>query len=282
MAVFRSLGAAIGSAALASILAVAPAHGLANGQPVKDDDAQAKAVVSIRGCTATAIAEHWVLTARHCVIEGQGNFPVYIGTEAPNRRQAQGTEAKWAPAGDIVLIKVPEGLGMDSYATLPSEPIKRDEIAQIYGWGVGTGKVLATAQTKTGGTYHFPGTYNDGIMFSVRHLDKALSRPGDSGGPLFYNGAVAGVASAAASIDVPIANFAEVYSQKEWIEEQLATTALPRDLAQPEPETAPSAPAPAKPEPEAAPPAPAPSKPQEHFPHNRTSSAFTTLSSRLF
>nr|CAB0876312.1 S1 family peptidase [Corynebacterium diphtheriae] len=70
------------------------------------------------------------------------------------------------------------------------------EQGRVYGWGAGTGETLQYARAAVGKTSS--GVRPQGNQhgaFIVQYLDEAKAGRGDSGGPLFVDGEVAGVTS---------------------------------------------------------------------------------------
>ena len=217
-----ALSLAAAATMAASIITAPVAHAVQGGTPVSDDDANAKNVVIVSGCTGTAISPHWVLAARHCFGDGTTAKLVRTGIEKTGTKGSE--EVYHAPSGDISLVRMSthSSFDFDSYPELATEEPKPGQVGTFYGWDNRAHNYLQQSTAEVQGSYQ-DGSYSNGKMFVVHHQDGAYSKPGDSGGPLFIDGKLAGVASAISGNGVPL-NLADIAAQKEWIAEKLATT----------------------------------------------------------
>ncbi|RIX36225.1 S1 family peptidase [Corynebacterium falsenii] len=222
----RGIAGIAAMAALAAMsVCIAPqATALAHGTTVDPNDSLAKAVVQFGGCTGTAVSEHWVLTARHCVAEGSASIGINVGTNVEQRRSVHGDLVRYAPSGDIALIRISEGIGLTQYPGLAPDTPQPGMLGTVYGWGHDTGDTLTSAQSKVMGIYT-AAQFNDATMFVAGHQDGALPRFGDSGGPWTKDGAVAGVTSSKTASETDIrSNYSAVSPVKSWIEQQFQET----------------------------------------------------------
>ena len=204
----------------ASIITAPVAHAVQGGTPVSDDDANAKNVVIVSGCTGTAISPHWVLAARHCFGDGTTAKLVRTGIEKTGTKGSE--EVYHAPSGDISLVRMSthSSFDFDSYPELATEEPKPGQVGTFYGWDNTSHKRLPHSQAEVQGIYQ-DGSYDNGKMYTVHHKDGAYSQPGDSGGPFFINGKLSGVASAISSDGVPL-NLADISAQLDWIKQTMA------------------------------------------------------------
>ncbi|WP_286688721.1 trypsin-like serine protease [Corynebacterium sp. S5S1] len=108
-------------------------------------------------------------------------------------------EAYHAPTGDIALVRMSthSAFKFDSYPELATEAPKPGQVGTFYGWDSTAHKRLPHSQAEVKNLYQ-NGSYNNGKMYTVHHKDGAYAQPGDSGGPLFIDGKLSGVASAMA------------------------------------------------------------------------------------
>lgn len=215
-----ALSLAAAATMAASIITAPVAHAVQGGTPVSDDDANAKNVVIVSGCTGTAISPHWVLAARHCFGDGTTAKLVRTGIEKTGTKGSE--EVYHAPSGDISLVRMSthSSFDFDSYPELATEEPKPGQVGTFYGWDNTSHKRLPHSRAEVQGMYQ-DGSYDNGKMYTVHHKDGAYSQPGDSGGPFFINGKLAGVASAISGDGVPL-NLADISAQLDWIKQTMA------------------------------------------------------------
>jgi len=195
-------------AAVAALLFTAPAHAIVGGQPASADiKAEAAMIVSTRGatCTGVVLTPSVVLTAAHCV-QPAADYAVVVFEAAGPRLipvarialhpsfQANSFETQ-RPTPDLALVKLSTPLpGSFQPAQLSSDmalPAKRTSFTLV-GFGVtkdGDGKsagTLRTVQLPSIGT-------TGGIMIRLSNGASAGGCTGDSGGPVFLDGVVAGI-----------------------------------------------------------------------------------------
>lgn len=215
------------AAALAASLMIAPqaaAEPVSGDVPAGDGDVHSKiidgervpnnranpgaVVLSSYGsqfCSAVRISPRWVLSARHCDSTITGvytqNVRSMTGPKAGVRRVMN------APVGDTMLIELSDETPGPIAAWTDSEP-SRGETVNIYGYGKHQienerpGAYLKTANATV--NYYYEGFYG-GRSVSLS-CGNGCSMRGDSGGPMFANGRVAGVLSSGNADDssVPV------------------------------------------------------------------------------
>lgn len=215
-----ALSLAAAATMAASVIVTPFAHAVQGGTPVSDDDANAKNVVIVSGCTGTAISPHWVLAARHCFGDGTTAKLVRTGIEKTGTKGSE--EVYHAPSGDISLVRMSthSSFDFDSYPELATEEPKPGQVGTFYGWDNTSHQRLPHSQAEVQGMYQ-DGSYDNGKMYTVQHKDGAYSQPGDSGGPFFINGKLSGVASAISGDGVPL-NLADISAQLDWIKQTMA------------------------------------------------------------
>lgn len=225
--------AVLAAASFLSVFGTATATGLTNGTDVATTDTAAEGVVQVASCTGTVVAPQWVLTAQHCVEVPNLQRSVYVGTtrEQQHREENRFTSdyAVWAPHGDVALVHVTDALPQRLIREVRRAPVSFGEQGRVYGWGAGTGETLQYARAAVGKT-------SSGVRpqesqhdaFLVQYLDEATAGRGDSGGPLFVNGEVAGVTSfKAPQGGGRYSLFASLHGLGDWIAQTTATPAQP-------------------------------------------------------
>ncbi|WP_281511058.1 S1 family peptidase [Corynebacterium belfantii] len=238
----------LGIAGTSGVLGAATATALTNGTPVSPvDGTAAEGVVQVASCTGTVVASQWVLTAQHCVEVPNLQRPVYVGTTREQQHREENTftsdYAVWAPHGDVALVHVTDALPQRLVREVRRAPVSFGEQGRVYGWGAGTGETLQYARAAVGKTSS--GVRPQGNQhgaFVVQYLDEAKAGRGDSGGPLFVDGEVAGVTSfKAPQGGGRFSLFASLHGLGDWIAQTTAAPAQPSTDDAPA-ETAPTAP----------------------------------------
>lgn len=223
----------LGIAGTSGVLGAGTAAALTNGTPVSPEDETATGVVQVASCTGTVVAPQWVLTAQHCVEVPNLQRTVYTGTtrEQQHREENKFTSdyAVWAPHGDVALVHVTDALPQRLIREVRHTPVSFGEQGRVYGWGAGTGETLQYAHAAVGKT-------SSGVRpqesqhdaFLVQYLDEATAGRGDSGGPLFIDGKVAGVTSfKAPQGGGRYSLFASLHELGNWIAQTTATPTQP-------------------------------------------------------
>lgn len=196
----------------ATLAAAVPAQALISDQ-FAEDSVHANAVVSEQigddgdedgNCTGTAVADYWVVTARHCLENSETpGGSVRIG-QGDDQKRVKIADWYKAPAGDIGLIRTAEPIGLKEYPEIMQETPAEGAI-ESYGWSSeGTGKTekLPKADGKITELNNF--ALFGGEQAAIARLDNdAEFQQGDSGGPVFMDGKLYGVLSAAFNPDDP-------------------------------------------------------------------------------
>lgn len=223
----------LGIAGTSGVLGAGTAAALTNGMPVSPEDDTAAGVVQVASCTGTVVAPHWVLTAQHCVEVPNLQRSIYVGTtrEQQHREENKFTSdyAVWAPHGDVALAHVTDALPQRLVREVRRTPVSFGEQGRVYGWGAGTGETLQYARAAVGKTTSgIRPQGNEHDAFVVQYLDEARAGRGDSGGPLFIDGEVAGVTSfKAPQGGGRYSLFASLHELGDWIAQTIATPAQP-------------------------------------------------------
>ncbi len=204
----RTLGSAM--LALAAGLALAsPARAIVGGGPASPDvAAHSVLIVSTRGasCTGTVLAPDLVLTAAHCVAP-KADYAVALVDESPPRLlpaagialhphfdSSQFRSRK--PTPDLAIMRLAEPLpGRFRPARIARDGIPpKGTSLQLAGYGMTQDGAEKTAGKLRMVSLPSIGT-TGGIMVRLSQGSGAGACTGDSGGPSFRNGAVAGVTS---------------------------------------------------------------------------------------
>ncbi|WP_018340746.1 trypsin-like serine protease [Corynebacterium caspium] len=229
--------------------AITPAGAIEGGHEVTDDDTLARNVVQIGACTGTIIAPQWVITAHHCSPVASHNPHINHGLTRPHsktgsKRYATDRKVRM-PYGDILLLHTTEKTTATKFPDIYTGKPESGTKAKVYGWGGGTGARLKYADI----TVKHLGYGNSGyagLAILGQYNDGAQARRGDSGGPLFIDGKVAGITSSSAHSYNILVNFAEISPHAELINN---TIHAPENGAN-TPGTAPAEPEQPQPEPQ--------------------------------
>lgn len=197
-------------------------------------------------CTGTAIGDYWVITARHCV----ENAPTPGGSIRIGQGDGQSRVKidTWftAPAGDVALIRTAEPLGLGSYPEVAGD-LAAGTAVEAYGWspdGSGKTEKLPVGRGEVAEVTDFA-LFEGKNALNVRLTDGSEFQAGDSGGPIFADGKVAGVLTASFNPDNPEAAsspealFAPTGEVRDWITDTMAKEGAPSARASEESKNSP-------------------------------------------
>ncbi len=169
------------------------------------DEEEARPVVSVRVedsdpdegvCTGTAIAPHWVITARHCVEAARRPGGSVRTGQGEQQRVYKVDRFEVAPRGDIALLHTAEAMQLDTFADI-ADQVPSGQV-NIYGWssdGSGGSQTLPAATGMIEGDSELA-LFDAPSALHVTLENQARIQPGDSGGAIFSDGKVAGIMSA--------------------------------------------------------------------------------------
>ncbi|WP_427017909.1 S1 family peptidase [Pseudarthrobacter sp. P1] len=174
-------------------------------------------------CTGVAIADAWVLTARHCVAEATTMDVYYSNSTTEQGTPVPADHLYASSAGDVGLIHLSAPHELRHYPDLARsyEP-SGDDTGQIMGYG------LRANQQAAKGLYEadvaVTNVSNDaygGLAIHIYGLSGAPNH-GDSGGPLIVDGEIVGVCSTGDLSDPGAdtgagSNYANLTGSRDWI-----------------------------------------------------------------
>ncbi|AZA13206.1 putative peptidase precursor [Corynebacterium choanae] len=182
----------------------------------------ARTQIGDMACTATLISPTTLLTAKHCI--GHGRYSrISIGREHDGElRYAR--DVILHPSADLALVRLNEP------SSRPPVPVSGLHLGSgmrgdIVGWGVSGNNPLLPVQASTVSVqrrvFHVPSPEPDLILIET-FMDRGRIQRGDSGGPLFVGGGLAGVlsmsnAGAGNSVEGTIGWYTPVAEHLDWI-----------------------------------------------------------------
>lgn len=151
-------------------------------------------------CSATIIAPTWILTAKHCVVNGGLSFRIGSLDQTRGGTVANGATVRNHPSSDLSLVRLDRSVA-GTYARL-GQPgsVSVGQAVQVYGWGATTqsgSEIDYQSQYLKVADVYVTGACRDAYGGSAicARRGNGITAGGDSGGPMMANGVQVGVAS---------------------------------------------------------------------------------------
>lgn len=207
-------------------MAASPAHALANARNVTGSSTTSDSIVRLHigntACTGTMITPTWAITARHCIPEG-GIAGAAIGSSTLSQFQ-QVSQAILHPTADLALVELPNQASSNT-VDLYGAHVQPGENGQAAGWGGYSAFGQNVAQQADvqiqRRVVNVPSPDRTAVLLEGTVSNGRLV-PGDSGGPLYINGQLAGVLSMSTDVendalDGTVGWYIPVAEHAEWI-----------------------------------------------------------------
>lgn len=235
---------ALSVAATVAISGVAPAAAITDGRNVSpgvQSNSMVRLNIGEMSCTGTLITPEWVLAARHCAPEGKTVGEAVIGGFIWGEYKGI-AEARLHPTADLAVIRLHSPSGATT-ANLHGTHLQAGSRGPVTGWGGWNhaNQMIIGQQADAHVVRRISNL--DSPDRSAQLLEAEIYRgrllPGDSGGPLWVNGQVAGVLSMSTATDRPSYDgtmgwYVPVAEHLDWISRQTGK-AVPPVSGQPSP-----------------------------------------------
>ncbi|GAA1474273.1 trypsin-like serine protease [Corynebacterium felinum] len=161
----------------AATFASAPAAHAVMGGRVNTHDNVALILLGGSLCTGTVVAPDWVLTARHCVHQGQSLIRI-------NNQNHYPTQAILHPSDDIALLRLNHPTQV-APAVLSDTHLQPGERGEVVGYGSTQGTIATAADATVQRRVHNLPAPLDRVTVIESQVTRGRIVQGDSGGPLF-------------------------------------------------------------------------------------------------
>ncbi|EKX92469.1 S1 family peptidase [Corynebacterium durum] len=219
--------------AAAMLGTISPASAISGGRNADGDvaaTASARVILGNTDCSATRISPEWLITAKHCVGQGNRSLVSLGGNRQGEQRHA--AEVVMHPTADLAVIKLDQPSN-GPVAKLSGQHLTPGTHARAVGWGGGTQNYFPMVQQGDlevqRRVFNIDPDNREADLLEVWVTGGHLT-PGDSGGPLLIGDTIAGVASMSNENALPHVNgsigwYVPVAEHTEWITRQTGVAA---------------------------------------------------------